>query len=104
VFEAPGFYFIGVTVTNSRFSDLAYRDFRAVDNGPELGTEGKAGDWSWEEVYRLNGFQEVAGSNPAAPTWNTVGPPHRRAASRSSFSGNVLRLVFRCTHRIQPSS
>jgi len=47
---------------------------------------------------------DVMSSNPAAPTRNTVGPPHRCATSRSSFSGNALRLVFRCGHQVQPAS
>ena len=39
-----------MTVNNGRFSDLGSRSFRVVDNCPELGTEGQAADWTWEEV------------------------------------------------------
>jgi len=47
VFKAPGFYRVGLTVNNGLFSDLAWRDFYAVEDGPELGTEGQAADWGW---------------------------------------------------------
>ena len=47
VFQAPGFYRIGVTVNNGLLSDLAWRDFYVVEEGPEWGTEGNAADWGW---------------------------------------------------------
>jgi parallel beta-helix repeat protein len=47
VFNAPGFYRVGLTVNNGRFSDLAWRDFYAVEQLAEIGTEGQAADWSW---------------------------------------------------------
>ena len=56
VFEEAGFYRLGLTVNNGRFSDLAYRDFRVVDAGPEWGTEGQAAEWTWEEVYPRDGL------------------------------------------------
>jgi hypothetical protein len=46
-FAAPGFYRVGLTVTNGRYCDLAWRDFYAVEEGQELGTEGQAADWGW---------------------------------------------------------
>jgi parallel beta-helix repeat protein len=50
-YEQAGFYHAGVTVNNGRFSDLAYRDFRAIEVYPELGTEGEAADWAWDELF-----------------------------------------------------
>ncbi|MFN0055012.1 MAG: right-handed parallel beta-helix repeat-containing protein [Planctomycetales bacterium] len=46
-FRAPGFYRVGLTVKNGLLSDLAWRDFYVVGDLPEIGTEGKAADWSW---------------------------------------------------------
>ncbi len=51
VFKAPGFYRLGLTVTNGRFSDLAHRDFRVVADVAEWGTEGQAARWGWQEVH-----------------------------------------------------
>ncbi len=49
-FTKIGPYSPGVTVTNGRFSDLAYRDFLVYEDLPEIGTEGQAAQWSWGEV------------------------------------------------------
>ena len=46
-FAAPGFYRVGLTVNNGLLSDLAWRDFYAVEDVEELGTEGQAAEWSW---------------------------------------------------------
>ena len=45
-FKAPGFYRVGVTVTNG-LSDLGWRDFYVVEDVTEIGTEGQAAEWSW---------------------------------------------------------
>ena len=50
VFHKIGPYSVGVTATNGRFSDLAYRDFLVYEDLPEFGTEGQAADWTWAEV------------------------------------------------------
>ncbi len=55
-FKAPGYYCVGMTVNNGRFSDLGSRSFRVVDDCPELGTEGQAADWTWEEVVPRQNF------------------------------------------------
>ena len=55
-FKAPGYYCVGMTVNNGRFSDLGSRSFRVVDDCPELGTEGQAADWDWEEVIPRQNF------------------------------------------------
>jgi parallel beta-helix repeat protein len=47
IFKTPGFYRVGLTVNNGRFSDLAWRDFYAVENLTEIGTEAQAAEWSW---------------------------------------------------------
>ncbi|MGE5191942.1 MAG: right-handed parallel beta-helix repeat-containing protein [Deltaproteobacteria bacterium] len=46
-FARPGFYRVGLTVTNGLLSDLAWRDFYVVGNAPEIGTEGHAAEWTW---------------------------------------------------------
>ena len=50
VFHKIGPHSVGVTATNGRFSDLAYRDLLVYEDLPEFGTEGQAGDWTWAEV------------------------------------------------------
>jgi parallel beta-helix repeat protein len=47
VFAAPGFYRVGLTVTNGLFSDLAWRDFYVLSDRAEVGTEGQASAWDW---------------------------------------------------------
>jgi hypothetical protein len=48
-YSTPGFYRLGLTVTNGSFSDLAWRDLYVVERGNELGTEGieAAARWDW---------------------------------------------------------
>jgi parallel beta-helix repeat protein len=49
VYRAPGFYRVGLTVTNGPFADLAWRDLYVVERVEELGTEGidAAARWDW---------------------------------------------------------
>jgi PKD domain len=49
VYNAPGFYRLGLTVTNGRFAGLAWRDLYVVERVDELGTEGTqaAARWGW---------------------------------------------------------
>jgi parallel beta-helix repeat protein len=47
VFEKPGFYRVGLTVTNGHLSDLAYRDVTVAKEVEEVGTEGQAAEWGW---------------------------------------------------------
>ena len=58
-FREAGYYRVGVTVTNGRFSDLAYRDFHVVDDLPPLGVKGvagKAADWAFQgEMFPREG-------------------------------------------------
>ena len=49
-FQKIGPRSVGVTVTNGRYSDLAYCSFLAYDDVAEPATEGHAADWSWEEL------------------------------------------------------
>jgi parallel beta-helix repeat protein len=46
-FPQPGFYRVGLTVSNGLLSDLAWRDFYVVGNAPEMGTDAQAADWTW---------------------------------------------------------
>lgn len=49
-FASPGFYRVGMTVTNGLLSDLAWIDLYVLSREPELGTEGEARNWSWEDA------------------------------------------------------
>jgi parallel beta-helix repeat protein len=110
VFKAPGFYRIGVTATNGRFSDLAYRDFRVVEDRPEWGTEGPAADWGWEEVYPREGLHVQRGHERAVERVRSVPEPRSKVqisedrkvflAGKSSIavrvapSGNPISLWY----------
>lgn len=49
VFSEPGFYRVGLTVSNGSLADLAFRDFIAVNAiEEEVGTEGQAARWGYE--------------------------------------------------------
>jgi parallel beta-helix repeat protein len=49
IYDTPGFRRLGLTITNGRFADLAWRDLYVVEPVEELGTEGAgtAAQWSW---------------------------------------------------------
>lgn len=49
VYKSPGFYRLGLTVTNGTFSDLAWRDLYVVEPVSEIGTEGNeaVARWDW---------------------------------------------------------
>ena len=87
IFKAPGYYNVGMTVNNGRFSDLGSRGFRVVDDCPELGTEGQAADWDWEEVVpRQNLYWDPKTPNNApAPPVQVVAKPQ----SRIEFSNDA---------------
>jgi parallel beta-helix repeat protein len=67
-FKDAGFYRVGVTVTNGRYSDLGFRNFRVIDDIAELGTEGQAAEWSATQVEP----REVMWS---PQNYSPVGPP-----------------------------
>ena len=58
VFKSPGFYRVGLTVNNGRFSDLAWRDFYAVEQLAEMGTEGQAAEWGWSDPQSKARFSD----------------------------------------------
>jgi parallel beta-helix repeat protein len=78
VFKRPGFYRVGLTVTNGRFSDLGYRDFRAVAGGNETGTDGEAANWSWQEVYPREGLHVQRGHERLANRVRPVSKPQSK--------------------------
>jgi parallel beta-helix repeat protein len=49
VYSAPGFYRLGLTVSNGPFADLAWRDLYVAERVLELGTEASsaAAQWGW---------------------------------------------------------
>jgi parallel beta-helix repeat protein len=57
-FAAPGFYRVGLTVTNGLLSDLAWRDFYVVANHEEIGTEGQAAAWGWIDPDSMAAFTD----------------------------------------------
>ncbi|MBN2559593.1 MAG: right-handed parallel beta-helix repeat-containing protein [Phycisphaerae bacterium] len=70
-FPRPGFYRVGLTVDNGRFPDLAWRDFYAVEDCAEQGTEGQAADWGWIDpqskvAYRDDESVRIAGKSSVA--------------------------------------
>jgi parallel beta-helix repeat protein len=48
-FAKPGFYRVGVTATSGALADLDSRDVFVVAGGPEIGTEGAASRWDWDD-------------------------------------------------------
>lgn len=50
-FSKAGFYRVGVTVATAAGSELGWRDFYAVDDVIELGTEGQAAEWGIEDFH-----------------------------------------------------
>ncbi len=114
-FKETGFYRIGMTVTNGRFSDLAYRDFRAAADFPELGTEVESAEWSWEEVAPREGLHVERGKERNAERVRVIADAKSRVqitddaesyiVGKSSLgvsalpSGNPLQLVYPRTKR-----
>jgi parallel beta-helix repeat protein len=63
-FTQPGFYRIGVTVSNGVLAGLGFRDLLVVD-GParEYGTEGEAARWGFELEDNANGRGKIRFAN-----------------------------------------
>ncbi|MBI3861194.1 MAG: right-handed parallel beta-helix repeat-containing protein [Planctomycetia bacterium] len=59
-YKAPGFYRVGLTVSNGHLSDLAWQDLYVVGNSPEIGTEGNAADWTWVDPQSKVQFSDDA--------------------------------------------
>ncbi len=86
VFKKPGFYRVGLTVDNGRLSDLVWRDFYAVEDCVEQGTEGQAADWGWIDpqskiAYRDDERVRIAGKSSVA-------------AHVEPYSGMLVRLLY----------
>jgi len=54
VFPKAGFYRLGVTVATAAGTELGWRDFYAVDDIVEFGTEGQATAWGIEDFHDRN--------------------------------------------------
>ena len=102
-FNKIGPHSVGVTVTNGRFSDLAYRDFLVYEDLPEFGTEGQAADWSWRKsnprgrLHVKRGHEAVVGPADAHPQPAIQAGNQRRP--RDPPGGQVV--ARRC--RVEPS-
>ena len=82
-FREPGFYRVGVTVTNGRFSDLAYRDLRVLDDIPLLGSR----------VSRAR--RPIGASRNCAPARASIGRPSAIFPSgRPRRRGAQTQVVF----------
>jgi parallel beta-helix repeat protein len=85
-FKTPGFYRVGLTVTNGALSDLAWRDFYVVEDRAEWGTEGQAADWSWIDPDSKIRFTDDAEVRIAG-----------RASLRAHvepYGGQLVRLLY----------
>ena len=85
-FKAPGFYRVGLTVNNGLFSDLAWRDFYAVDEITEFGTEGQAAAWTWIDPDSRVSFSDDKSTK-------IVGDSAVLALVKP-YSGNRVSLLF----------
>ena len=59
VFDKPGFYRVGLTVTNGYLASLGFVDFYAARPVKEIATEGQAAAWGWEMTANENGQGKV---------------------------------------------
>jgi parallel beta-helix repeat protein len=83
-FKQPGFYRVGVSITNGQLSNLAWRDFYVVADIPEPATEGAAKQWSLVEEPNLKmTFADDAGTKLAGKSSVAVkiNPYHGQRAS-----------------------
>lgn len=88
VFRQPGFYRVGLTVSNGALAHLAWRDAYVVEDLEEIGTESAAEDW---------GFRDEAGASQVKFTEDKA----VRISGRSSlfalvdpYQGMRLSLLF----------
>jgi parallel beta-helix repeat protein len=86
-FSRPGFYHVGLTVNNGRFSDLAWRDFYVVGSAPEIGTAGPSSRWVCQDTDSRASFHEDA-------SVRIVGDRSIRA-SINPYGGGRVTLVYR---------
>jgi parallel beta-helix repeat protein len=66
IYSNAGFYRLGLTVTSGGRSDLAWRDLYVVARHAEIGTEGNASRWGWNDpdskvVFRDDSRVRIAG-------------------------------------------
>ena len=85
-FQTPGFYRIGLTVNNGLFSDLAWRDFYAVEEVNEFGTEGQAAAWTWVDPGSRVSFSDDRTTKIAGDS--------ALFALVKPYSGNRVSLLF----------
>ena len=95
-FQDAGFYRVGVTVTNGRYSDLGFRNFRVIDDIAELGTEGQAADWSFTEVEPRALAWSARSASPSGRPARCPTPPPRSpsATTRNRSSPAMPRCWF----------
>lgn len=65
-FDQPGFYRVGVTVSNGALASLGFRDLLVVDGAArEYGTEGEAARWGYELEDNADGRGRMRFANDA---------------------------------------
>jgi hypothetical protein len=65
-FDQPGFYRVGVTVSNGVLAGLGFRDLLVVDGAArEYGTEGEAARWGFELEDNADGRGKIRFANDA---------------------------------------
>jgi parallel beta-helix repeat protein len=115
VFNRPGFHRVGMTVNNGVLSDLAWRDFYVVEDGPEGGTEGAAAEWTWSDPQSKVTFaddrqQKIAGGCSVRASISPYGGglvelvyPAQRKAGLSLSGKNTLVLWIRAVNEGTPA-
>ncbi len=101
-FTKPGFYRIGVSVSNAAGADLAWRDFYVVADVAELGTEGEAAHWSIEDFHdRIRSNEQTSRAEfTDDPTDHLVGKSALRVVIRP-YAGFRAALTYPKTRDAQ---
>lgn len=90
-FAQPGFYRVGLTVTNGSLSDLAWVDLYVTSSEKELGTEGEASQWTWEDPQSKVQFTDDAGIKLQGKS--------SLLATIKPYSGGRCNLIYRIPNK-----
>lgn len=86
-FKTPGFYRVGVTVTNGSLSALGWRNLYVLADGSEIGTEGTAGKWDWVDPGSKVRFSDDA-------EFKVMGKSSLKASVGPPYSGGRTELRY----------
>jgi parallel beta-helix repeat protein len=90
VFEKPGFYRVGVTVTNGYLANLAFRDFYVAKPVREIATEGQASQWAWTMGDNADGKGRVTFTDDA----NAIVGKNSLRMRPDPYSGADVTAIF----------